>query len=252
MWGVCLTHIVLSWFSAKSFSYTSLSVSFFFIRGTSLTHPLLASILCGVSLTHPILDSFSFLFIRGVSLTHPALVLIWSADFFLHKQCRFDFQGMSFSYTSRAGFILYLGSFSYTSDAGFFFFSSFFLLLFIWGVSLTHLMLTLFLCEDFLLHTPRCLHYYAGSFSYTSRADFVLKVFIGGVSLTHPVLTSFSWKRFLLYIPSWIHFRRSVLALLFFFFSSSFFVGSFCYTSRAGFTCFVGSFSYTSRAGFFL
>ena len=85
-----------------------------------------------------------------------------------------------------------------------------------------------------------------------------------GVSLTHPELTSFLCGEFLLHIPSWL----------------LFYVGSFCYTSRAdfffmwgvslthpmlpSFWCgefllhilswllfYVGSFSYTSRAGCF-
>ena len=57
-----------------------------------------------------------------------------------------------------------------------------------WGVSLTHPMLTLFLCGEFFLHIPCWLHFYLGSFSYTSRAVFI---FCWGVSLTHPMLTFF-------------------------------------------------------------
>ena len=165
------------------------------------------------------------------------------------------------------------------------------------GVSLTHPMLPFFLfflfffLREFLLHihpVPAsfssgsfllnilcCLHFYVGSFSYTSHADFVLlqipcclHVYLGvsftppslpllaflilffmwGVSLTHPVLSSF-YGEFLLHIPCWLHF----------------YVGSFSYTSLAGFVFILGvslthpelvylfyggSFSDTSRAGF--
>ena len=79
-------------------------------------------------------------------------------------------------------------SFSYTSHAG---------VIFIWGISLTHPVLTLILSADFLLHIPcwlhfyqgsfllhiPCwLHFYIGSFSYTSRAGFI---FMRGVSLSY-------------------------------------------------------------------
>ena len=130
-----------------------------------------------------------------------------------------------------------------------------------WGVSLTHPVLTSLLCGEFLLHIPCCLHFYVGSFSYTSRAVFTS---MRGVSLTHPVLSSLLCGEFLLHIPCCLHF----------------YVGSFSYTSRAVFTSmwgvslthpvlssllcgefllhipcclhfYVGSFSYTSRADFF-
>ena len=96
------------------------------------------------------------------------------------------------------------------------------------GISLTHPMLTLFLCGEFLLHIPCCLHvyrgvspthsvcidFYARSFSYTSHFAFVslffVVVFIRGVSLTHAVLVSFLYR------------------------------GSFPYTSRAGFIFILG------------
>ena len=101
-----------------------------------------------------------------------------------------------------------MGSFPYTSRACcyfffFFFFLSFFLLflsvasfyykshpgfIHLWGVSLTHPMLTLFLCGEFLLHIPWCLQFYAGIFSHTSRTGFI---FMQGVSLTRIVLPSF-------------------------------------------------------------
>ena len=93
---------------------------------------------------------FFFLKIWGVSLTRPALV---------------HFYRESLSYTSRAGFFFffprafllhipcwlyfYVGSFSNTSHAVFFFFFFFFLM---WGVSLTHPMLALFLSGEFHLN----------------------------------------------------------------------------------------------------
>ena len=135
----------------------------------------------------------------------------------------------SFSYTSCPGFFFFLflsrefpsnilcclpfcvGSFSYTSSAG---------LIFIWGVSL--------LFGGFI--------FYAGSFSCTSRAGFI---FMRGVSFTHPVLALLFGGEFLLHIPC-LHFS--------FFFSSSFF--SLTHSMLASFVFNLGSFSYTSRAGF--
>ena len=106
---------------------------------------------------------------------------------------------------------------------------------FFWGggVSLTHPVLASFLAGAYLLHIPCCLDFFAGSFSYTSRAgffffltgEFLLHIpccfvfvlflflffflgfffffllFIGEVSLTHPVLASFLSGVFLLHIP---------------------------------------------------
>ena len=124
-------------------------------------------------------------------------------------------------------------------------------------------MLASFLSGEFLLNIPCWLHFYVGSFSYTSHADF----FMWGVCLTHPELPSlcfFFGGGVLLHIPCWLHF----------------YLGSFSYTCRAGFIsvsevyvrdpmldllfrggfllhipCWLlflnlGSFSYTSRAGF--
>ena len=115
-------------------------------------------------------------------------------------------------------------------------------------------MLALFISGEFLLHVPCWLNIYLGSFSYTSRADFI---FIWGVSLTHPVLTSFLSGEFLLHIPCWLFFFFFLFLLL----SREFllhilcwlylYLGSFSYTSRAGFIFCLGSFSYTSHAGFF-
>ncbi len=78
----------------------------------------------------------SFNFIWGVSLTHPVLAFILSAGFRLHMPCWLHFYLGSFSYTSRANFVFiwrfslihpvlasfYAMSFSYTSRADFFFF----------------------------------------------------------------------------------------------------------------------------------
>ena len=139
----------------------------------------------------------------------------------------------------------YLGSFSYTSHAG---------LIFIWGVFLTHPILALFFCGEFVLHIPMLaliisgdcwLYCSVANFSYTSHATFI---FVPGVCLTHPVLPSFLCGEFLLHIPTCLHF----------------YAGSFSYISYAGFLLcgefllhiprwllfYVGSLSYTSRAGF--
>ena len=71
-----------------------------------------------------------------------------------------------------------------------------------------------------LLYIPLWLHFYPGSFSYTSIAGFI---FIWGVSLTHPMLASFLSGEFLLHIPGWIYFS----------------VGSFSCTSHAAFFFFL-------------
>ena len=89
-----------------------------------------------------------------------------------------------------------------------------------------------------------------GSFSYTSYAGFV---FMWGVSLTHPVLASssfflfylgrFSWE-ILLRTPCWLYFCLGS-------FSYTSCAGFISYASHAGFIFYVGSFSYTSCAVFF-
>ena len=76
--------------------------------------------------------------------------------------------------------------------------------------------MTSILSGEFLLHIPCLLHFYLGSFSYTSRAGFN---FISWLSLTHLMLVSFLPWEFLLYITSWLHF----------------YLGIFSYTSRSGF-----------------
>ena len=98
--------------------------------------------------------------------------------------------------------------FSYTSHTGF---------IFIWGVSLTHPMLSFcvvsfsytshagFFLSFFnvrrnsSLHIPCWLHFYLGSFSYTSHADFIF--YCGQFILHIPYWLFFlSWE-FLLHIP---------------------------------------------------
>ena len=156
----------------------------------------------------------------------------------------------------------YLGSFSYTSRAGF---------NFIWGVSLTHPVLALFVCGEFPLHIPcwllffslrrnspthpvlTCfcffsllhiwLQFLSGEFLwrnpcwlqfYLGSFSYTSRAgfcFIWGVSLSHPVLASFVCEKFLLRILSWFNLYS----------------GSFSYTSRAGFFFYLGSFSYTSH-----
>ena len=175
-----------------SFSYTS-SVALIFIRGVSLTHPELASFLCGEFLLHIpcwllsfflLLLLFLYIFIWGVSLIHSMLASFLSGEFLLHIPCWLLYYVPSFSYTSRGDFFFIcgvslthpvlaslVGSFSYTSCAGFF----------IWGVSLTHPVLASS-CGEFLLHVP-CWLYNLGSFSYTSFAGFLML----GVSLTCPL-----------------------------------------------------------------
>ena len=83
--------------------------------------------------------------------------------------------------------------------------------------------MTLFLCVEFLLHIPCCLHFYAGSLSYTSRA---VLIFMQGVSFKHPCWLPFFlfsfffiWGISLTHIPCWRHFHMQ----------------SFSYTSHAGF-----------------
>ena len=209
-------------FYLRSFSYTS-RATFIFMRGVSLTHPVLSRFLCREFLLHipcffffffffsprPLfiliflfyLGSFSytsragFIFIWGVSLTRPMLASFLCGEFLLHIPCWLHFYLRSFSYTSRAGFI------------------------FVFGVSLTHPVLASFLCLEFLLHILCWLNIYADSFSYTSRATFIFMrgislthpvlaflslsflFFIWGVSLPHPVLALFLSGEFLLHIP---------------------------------------------------
>ena len=66
-------------------------------------------------------------------------------------------------------FFFYLGSFCHTSCTGF---------IFMLGVSLTHPVLCLFFCGEFLLHIPSLLDFSVGSFSYTSHAGFFVVVVV--------------------------------------------------------------------------
>ena len=260
--GEFLLHIpCLLYLSVGSFSYTS-HAGFFIclIWGVSLTHPRLASFLSGEFLLHIpcwllfffYLGSFSytsraaFILIWEGSPTHPVQASFLSSKFLLHISCLLYSSVGSFSYTSHVGFFVCvnLGSFSYTSRDSF---------IFIWGVSLTHPVVVFcccflsgkfllhipcwlyFLSREFLLYFPACyFHFYAGSFSYTSRTGFI---FMHGVFLSYPLLASFLSQEILLHILCWLHF----------------YVWSFSYTSHAAFFSFLfllGSFSYTSRASF--
>ena len=155
MWGVSLTHPLLPIiFYAGSFPYTSRAgfpfyqlrfsytshAGFIFLWRVSLTCLMLVSFFnLGDSFTHPVLASF----VSGEFLLH---IPCYLQEFLLHIPCRLHISVGSFSYTSRAGFI------------------------FIWGVSLRHPVLTLFLCGEIFLHISGCIDVYARSFSYTSRA----------------------------------------------------------------------------------
>ena len=163
------------------------------------------------------------------------LALFFNGEFLLQIPCWFHFSLGTFSYTSRAGFSLfvflfffiffYRGSVSYTSDTSF---------IFLWRVSITHPMLASFCC------CCCCCCCHLGSFSYTSRASFIfisdvslthhmLASFLTwGVSLTHPMASFLSGER-LLNIPCWLQFH----------------LGSFSYTSRAGFFIFIWGVSLT-------
>ena len=142
--------------------------------------------------------------------------------------------------------------------------SSFFSFFFfkIWGASLTHLMLVSFLSAEFLLHIPRWLNFYAGSFSYTSHGGFI---FIWRVSLTHLKQALCFCGEFLIHIPCWLLFlicrvslTHPVLAsfvilgvtlthpILALFLSGEFLLHIPCWLYFS-----VGSFSFTSCTGFF-
>ena len=156
MWGVSLTHPKLAFYFCGEFVLHILSffpplerergkklrmcktnsTGFTFMRGVSLTHPVLASFIfyifyLGVSLTHPALV---FIFMWGVSLTHPMLassfvvvVLIWGIS--LTHPVLASYLCGEFLLQIPYWLYFYLGSFSYTSHACF---------LFLWGVCLTH------------------------------------------------------------------------------------------------------------------
>ena len=273
-------------FYLGSFSYTS-HAGFIFMWWVSLTHPILTLLfIWDVSLTRPMLLFVCFLFVCLLLLLLLLLLLFYkSGEFLLHTPCWLELYLGSFTYTPSARLIFSVRSFSYTALAGFIFYFIWDFI-FMWEVSLTHLVLASFLsgelllhipcwitflktfthpvlasclCEEFLLHIPsfgefllriQCwFHFYVGSFSYTSRAGFI---FMLGVSLTHPVLASFLSGEFLLHIPTcfiFLFFRE-------FSYKSRdgfiLFLGSFSYTSHSDFIFYLGSFSYTSHAFFLL
>ena len=175
-------------------------------------------------------------------------------EFLLHILSWLHFYAGSFSYTSCAGFCFfnfYLGSFSYTSHAGF---------IFLWGVYLTHPMVALFFFSfSYTFHAG--FFFNLGSFSMLASflcGEFLIRIpywlyFIGGVSLTHPTFAlfsvgSFSYTSHAGFIFLWgVSLTHHVLV-------SFFNLGSLSCVSRAGFFFFsfyLGSFSYTSCAGFF-
>ena len=213
--------------------------------GVSLTHPMLAFLFSVGSFSYK--SHAGFIFLWGRFPTYPMPTLLLYGEFLLHILCCRHFYAGSFSYTSWAGLIFMLHFLHITCWVfSSFFFSSSFL---IWGVSLTHPVLALFFCGEFLLHTPCLLHFYLGSFSYTSRAGFI---FMRGVSLTHPMLffgggccCCFFWFVFwpfnYLFFMWVVSLRHPMLAL---FLSGKFLLHIPCWLDF-----YLGSFSYTSRAG---
>ena len=185
-------------------------------------------------LSQAMLDSSFFFFKSGCfSYTSRAALIFLCREFLLHIPYWLHFYLESFSYTSRAAFISCLSVWSFSG-----------------------------------LHITCWLHFYVESFPHTSRAGFVFIRW--GVSLTHPVLGFFfclgSFS--LLQIPClalfslWgVSLTHPMLAFLLLLFVFLFNLGSFSYTSHAGFIfmwefllhipCrlhfYLGSFSYTSR-----
>ena len=133
---------------------------------------------------------------------------------------------------------------------------------------------------EFLLHIPCCFHFYAASFSYTSRTGFIFiwrvqslthpvlpswlsqfHVMIRGefLSLTHHMLASFLCGEFPSHISCWLRFLSGESFLLYIPCLASFSIrlGSF---SLLHIPCripcwlhlYLGTFSYTSHAGFIL
>ena len=173
---------------------------------------------------------------RGVSLTHPVLALFSFGEFLLHiPWFLYLLLGVSLTRPMLAFICLFSnrGRFSYTSRVGVFLTHPTLASIFVWGVSLTH---------------PVLLDFYAGSFSYTSRAGFVFCFLFFSVEFVLHIpcccccccfcccflLLLFLSGEFLLHIPC----------------RFNFYVGSFSYTSRASFNFCLGCFSYTTRASF--
>ena len=132
------------------------------------------------------------------------------------------------------------------------FFLTFFLFFFFWGFSLTHPVLALFFCGELVLHIPRFLY-------------------ISGESLLYPMLAFlffffffFNSGEFLLHIPCWLHFYLGSFSYIphasFIFqrgvslkarqYSPKYFVVVVLLHIPCS-LLYVGSFSYTSSAGFF-
>ena len=90
-----------------------------------------------------------------------------------------------------------------------------------------------FLSREFPSQIQSCLHFYLGSFSYTSLAGLI---FTWGDSLRHPVIASFFCAEVLLHNPCWLLFPppppHPPLFFFFFFFLN---LGNFTYTSLADF-----------------
>ena len=229
--GVSLTHPILALFLSVEFllhipwlslmwgetqAYTSRAGFIFYLGSFSYTsHGDFIFIAGSFSYT----SRTGFVCIWGVSLTHPMLALVsvgnFSHTFHVNFFSLFFFFGGGggglFRHTMLTFFLSFfnLGSFYYTSRAGFY----------VWGVSLTHPMLALYLSGEFFIHIPFWLHFYLGSFSYTSHVGFFFFfffffilwsfsytsragfIFMRGVSLTHPVLALFLSGEFLLHIP---------------------------------------------------
>ena len=296
IWGVLLNIPCWFQFYLGSFSYTS-HADFVFLWGfssffsgefllyiqcwlhfylvVSLTHPMLASFLSGEFLLHIPCWLLFFLFFNLGSFTylsHVGFTFLLSFFFFfsflllggggvLHIPSFFFFFFFFFSFF--LFFFFHMGSFSYTILCGDFLlhvpFCSFVLFL-IWGVSLPHPLLASFLCGEFLLHIPYWLHYYFGSFSYTSRVGLFFIYF-------YLICLIGVWGEFFLHIPCWL---LLPFFFIFFFFSSFlylvhipcsffllFFFSCFFFLEGGGvgvgrfFSFFLGGgFSYTSRDGF--
>ena len=193
MWGVSLTHPVLVRYLSGDFLLDIPCLLYFSLETFYYISDVCFIFHCGVSLTHPLLANFfflSFFFFSGEFLLHiPCWLHFYLGSFSYTSHAGFFLNLGSFSYTSNAGFIFYVGSFCYTSHAGLkklkyfgeFLFHTPYLFLFIWGVSLTHPVLTSFLSGEFLLHNPCLLYFYLESFYYISDVSFI---FLCGVFVT--------------------------------------------------------------------
>ena len=222
--------------------------------GVSLTHPVLPSYLCRVFLL--LIPCCLDFYATNFSYTSRFLFFVFFpfllGECFLNIPCWLHFYLGTLYYTSHAGLIFigeflwhvpcwlyfYVGSLSYTSHLG----------SFLSGKFLLHMQAS-FLSGEYFLHIPCWIYFSVGSFSYTIHAGFFLSFFFfffffnKKISLLHPLLASsrahfiFMWwaslthllltflcGEFLLHIPCWFHF----------------YLGSFFYTSRAGFNLISG------------